>query len=72
VLPLPFAGGAPPAAAAEAALDFGPTRLALGGMDEAVVRAAKEAIEEAFTDHLDGDGGVLLSGAFNVVTAIRP
>ncbi len=69
MLALPFAGGAPPAA--EAALDFGPTRLVLSGMDDDVVRAAEAAIGEAFADHLDDDGRVTLSGAVILVTATR-
>lgn len=71
VLALTFAGGAAPPAAAEAALDFGPTRLALSGMDHDVVRAAQLAIAEAFADHTDQDGHVVLSGAFSIVTATR-
>ena len=71
VLTLPFAGAVSPAAAAEAAVDFGPTRLVLGGMDEEVVRAAEEALRQAFEDHVDGGGDVMLSGAINIVTATR-
>ncbi len=71
VLVLPFAGGAFPAAAAEAAVDFGPTRLVLSGMDDDSVRAAKEAIRVAFSEHADGNGLVMLSGAINLVTATR-
>lgn len=71
VLALPFAGGAPPAVAAGAALDFGPTRLVLSGMDDDVVRAAEGTIGEAFADHIDDDGRVTLSGAVNLVTATR-
>ena len=71
VLALPFAGGAPPAAAAEAALDFGPTRHVLSGMGHDVVRAAEGAIDQAFADHIDDDGRVTLSGAVNLVTATR-
>ncbi len=71
VLPLPFAGAVSPAAAAEAALDFGPTRLVLSDMDEEVVRAAEQAMSETFEDHIDSDGNVMLSGAINLVTATR-
>lgn len=72
VLDLPFAGAVSPAAAAEAAVDFGPTRLVLSDMDREVVRAAEQAMSEAFEDHTDRDGHVVLSGAVNVVTATRP
>ena len=68
---LPFAGGALPAAAAEAALDFGPTRLVLSGLGDDVVGAAQASISEAFADHVDRDGRVMLSGAINLVTASR-
>jgi ubiquinone/menaquinone biosynthesis C-methylase UbiE len=71
VLALPFAGGMGPAAAAEAALDFGPTRQLLTGMDDDVLRAAVGAISEALSAHLDGDGQVVLSGAINLVTAVK-
>ncbi len=71
VLALPFAGGAPPAAAAKAALDFGPTRLLMSGVDDDVVRAAEGAISEAFADHINDEGYVMLSGAINLVTATR-
>lgn len=70
-LALPFAGGAPPAAAARAALDFGPTRLVLSGMDDDVVRSAESAISKAFADHIDDEGHVVLSGAINLVTGAR-
>ena len=71
-LELPFAGGASPADAAVAALDYGPTRLVLSGMDEDVLDAAKRAISDAFADHVDNDGRIVLSAAINVVSATRP
>jgi hypothetical protein len=70
-LPLPFGGGISAAAAANTALDFGPTRVVLTGMDDATVRAAEDAIRDALSAHLDGDGHVVLSGSINVVTAVR-
>jgi SAM-dependent methyltransferase len=69
VLALPFAGGVPPAAAAKAALDFGPTRLVLSGIDDDVLHAAESAIASAFGSHLDDQGNVVLSGSVNMVTA---
>jgi SAM-dependent methyltransferase len=72
VCPLPFAGGTTPAAAAEAALDFGPTRMVLTGLDDDLVGAAQEAIGEAFAAHVDGNGQVALAGAINLVTAVSP
>jgi SAM-dependent methyltransferase len=71
VLELPYGGGVPAATAVEASVDFGPTRLLLGGIDDDALRAAKEAIGEAFAHHLDGDGHVVLSGAINIITATR-
>jgi ubiquinone/menaquinone biosynthesis C-methylase UbiE len=71
LLGLPFAGGASPADAAVAALDYGPTRLILSGMDEDVLDAAKRAISDAFADRVDNDGRIVLSAAINLVTARR-
>ena len=72
LLELPFAGGTSPADAAVAALDYGPTRLVLSGMDDDVLDAAKRAISDAFADHVDNEGRIVLSAAINLVTASRP
>lgn len=72
-LRLSFGGGLPPEEAALAAEDVGPTRLALDGTDdEALRRRARAAIVEAFGQHLDGAGHVVLGGRAIVVTARRP
>ncbi len=68
-LALPFGGGLAPAAAAEAAADFGPTRLALEGLADEVRAEALAAIAEAFASHLDAAGHVVLDGRVRVVTA---
>lgn len=68
---LPFAGGLPPDAAARAAADFGPTRLALEGLDDDVRAAAVAAIGDAFAAHLDDAGHVVLDGRVVVLTATR-
>lgn len=70
-LTMRFGGGLDPAGAAEAAADFGPTRLAMGALDEAGRRAASAAIAAVFADHLDDDGLVVLDGQVHVVTARR-
>ena len=69
-LALPFVGGLPPAEAAVAALDFGPTRTVTTDLDEASRGAVEAAIAEAFEDHLDADGQVVLSGRVQVITAL--
>ena len=71
VLDLPFAGGVEPGPAAEAAVDFGPTRELLDGVDPSVVAKAKGAIAAAFAGHTDVEGHVVLSGAISLVTARR-
>jgi SAM-dependent methyltransferase len=68
LLPMPFAGGAPPDVAATAALDFGPTRLLLQDADDDLIDAAVKAIADAFSEHVDSHGHVVLAGAINVVT----
>jgi SAM-dependent methyltransferase len=70
-LALPFGGGLDPRAGAEAAADFGPTRLALDGLDDDVRAAAVDAIATAFEAHLDDDGHVVLGGSILVLTATR-
>jgi len=70
-LALPFGGGLEPGAAADAAADFGPTRLALAGLDDAVRAEAVDAIARVFADHVDDDGHVVLGGSILVLTAIR-
>lgn len=70
VLRLPFPGDTHPAAA-RAALDFGPTRMMLSGLDDGVVAAAQDAIAEVLAEHLDADGQVVLAGTINLVTAAK-
>ncbi len=70
-LPLPFGGGLAPAAAAEAAADFGPTRIAFEDLADDVRAEAVAAIADAFAAHLDDDGHVVLGGSIRIVTATR-
>jgi SAM-dependent methyltransferase len=70
-LDLPFGGGLAPREAAEAALDFGPTRLLTAGLEAPERERARAAIVEALADHLDGDGHVVLRGRALITTARR-
>jgi SAM-dependent methyltransferase len=70
-LAMPFAGGVDRTAAAHAALDFGATRSLLADRPADEVAAAEAAIADAFADHLDEHGHVVLTGAVHVVTARR-
>lgn len=70
-LAFPLGGGLDPRAAAAAATDIGPTRLALDGLDDHVRTAAVDAIATALADHVDDDGHVVLGGRVLVLTATR-
>lgn len=70
-LDLPFGGGLPPVEAAAVASGFGPTRVALAGVDDEVRATAEAAIAEAFAPHVDEAGHVVLGGRIFVVTATR-
>jgi SAM-dependent methyltransferase len=71
-LTLVFAGGAPPREAAQASLDFGPTRIVTEGADDATKAAVVDEIAEAFASRVDDDGHVALSGRIRVVQARIP
>jgi SAM-dependent methyltransferase len=71
VLSLPFGGGVAPDAAATEAVSFGPTRLALAGVDDATLAAVHEALAAEFAHHLDGAGHVVLDAAVRIVSAVR-
>ena len=68
-LDLPFGGGLGPAAAAAAALDFGPTRIVTAGVDGKTRDGVVAAITEAFAHHVDAQGHVVLSGTILITTA---
>lgn len=68
-LTLPFGGGLDPAAAATAALDFGPTRLVTAELAEDDRAAASAAIADAFGGHVGADGHVHLGASVMTVTA---
>ena len=69
-LRLPYAGGVDGAAAAEASLDFGPTRIITKDLDDADRGRVRAAITEALQPH-EVDGTVLLDGTVLVTTARR-
>lgn len=70
-LALPYGGGLPASEAAAAAADFGPTRLALAGLDDDVRAEAVAAIAAICTEHLDEQGHVVLGGSVIIYTATR-
>lgn len=70
-LPLPFGGGLGAEDAADAAADFGPTRLALDGLDDDSRAEAADTITAALADHLDSAGHVVLDGTVVIHTAHR-
>ncbi len=70
-LPLPFGGGLAPRAAAETAAGFGPTRIAVGALDDEGRAIAVDAMTDALSEHVDEQGHVLLDGHVYVVTARR-
>ncbi len=70
-LTVPYAGGVGPAAAAAASLDFGPTRLVLAGADQATTSAVEAALTDAFAEHVDAAGHVVLEASIRIVTARR-
>ena len=70
-LDLPFGGGLGPAAAARAALDFGPTRILTVDLDDSARQRVVAAITEALTEHVDTKGQVVLGGTIVIATAMR-
>jgi ubiquinone/menaquinone biosynthesis C-methylase UbiE len=69
-LRLPYAGGVDSATAAEASLDFGPTRIVTKDLDDADRARVVAAITEALRPY-EVDGTVLLHGTVLVTTARR-
>jgi SAM-dependent methyltransferase len=68
---LPFMGGVSAEEAADAAVEFGPTRLVMTGVSEQDSAAVREALARAFAGHLDAGGQVVLGCRVQVVTAER-
>ncbi|MCB0977710.1 MAG: class I SAM-dependent methyltransferase [Acidimicrobiales bacterium] len=69
--PMTIGGGMAPEVAAKGALELGPTRIVVPD-DEAVRQAVVEAVTDAYCEHVDRDGNVVLDGSIVVVTATRP
>jgi SAM-dependent methyltransferase len=69
-LELPYAGGVDAGTAAEASLDFGPTRIVTKDLDAGGRARVVAAITEALHAH-EVDGTVLLNGTVLVTTARR-
>ena len=70
-LALPFGGGLAPEPAAEAAADFGPTRIAFEDLADDVRAEARAAIADAFRSHLDARGHVVLGGRIHLLAGVR-
>jgi SAM-dependent methyltransferase len=70
-LPLRFAGGVDPATAARASMDFSATRVVTADLDDATTDQVAAAIAEAYADHLDEHGHVVLEGVVVITTASR-
>jgi SAM-dependent methyltransferase len=68
---LSFGGGLDPLAAAARALDVGPTRIVTADLDDDTRGRVAAAVADAFTEHLDDDGRVVLGGTILVTTARR-
>jgi SAM-dependent methyltransferase len=63
-------GGAGPVDAAAISLEFGPARIVLEGVDDAVRRSVADALTAAYEQHLE-DGEVVLGGRLGIVAARR-
>jgi hypothetical protein len=70
-LDLPFGGGLDPATAAATTIDFGPTRIVTADLDPDARAEVVAAITTALSNHVDGQGRVVLGGTVLVTTAAR-
>ena len=64
-------GGLAPDEAAAMSMDFGPTNAITGDLDPDGRAAVRAAIADAYGDHLDEHGQVVLDGLVGIVTARR-
>lgn len=69
VCTLPYGGGLAPEPAADFALEFGPSRLALADVDPATRAAAREALVEVLAGHTDDEGHVWLGASVRSIGA---
>ena len=70
-LRLAAGGGATPTEAAAGSLEFGPARVVLDGVDDALRQTICEAVAVAFADHVE-NGEVVLAATPVIVSARRP
>jgi SAM-dependent methyltransferase len=70
-LAIALGGGMPPAEAAAVAMDTGPTRVALLGVDDDVRSAVHAVVRSALEPHVDEHGRVVLGGTIGIVSAGR-
>lgn len=71
-LPLAFAGGLPPAEAARACLEFGPTRPVAADLAPNEREAVVASITDALEDHVDDAGHVVLDGTLLLLSGRTP
>jgi protein-tyrosine-phosphatase/SAM-dependent methyltransferase len=64
-------GGLDPDAAAPMSMDFGPTNAVTGDLDPERREAVRAAIADAYREHVDERGHVVLDGLVGIVTAWR-
>jgi SAM-dependent methyltransferase len=67
---LPVGGGADPAEAARGSLEFGPTRIVMEGVGDALRDTVCEALAHAYEDHVE-NGEVVLEATPVIITARR-
>jgi hypothetical protein len=72
VLKLVVGGGVPPVEAARAALESGPARVVAEALDDDQRRRVIDAIAEAYGEHVDEHGHVVLEATPVLVAARRP
>jgi protein-tyrosine-phosphatase/SAM-dependent methyltransferase len=64
-------GGLDPDAAAPMSMDFGPTNAVTGDLDPELREVVRAAIADAYREHVDEHGHVVLDGLIGIVTARR-
>ena len=67
---LPVGGGAEPVDAARGSLEFGPTRIVMDGVDDALREAVCEALARAYEEHVE-NGEVVLQATPVIISARR-
>jgi SAM-dependent methyltransferase len=67
---LPVGGGADPVEAARGSLEFGPTRIVMDGVDEALRETVSGALARVYEDHVE-NGEVVLEATPVIISAHR-